>query len=154
MLAQRGPGAGAAALAPPPVWEQDGCMSVECMRVHDLVSGGSDPGAAHVVLVDRLWPRGVRKDAFRHDEWCKDAAPSAELRREFHGGGLDFDEFATRYRAELDRGEAAAAVEHLATLAADGGLVLAYAAKNTEQNHALVLADAVRAAGGSGEPGK
>ena len=154
MLAQRGPGAGAAALAPPPVWEQDGCMSVECMRVHDLVSGGADPGAAHVVLVDRLWPRGVRKDAFRHDEWCKDAAPSAELRREFHGGGLDFDEFATRYRAELDRGEAAAAVEHLATLAADGGLVLAYAAKNTEQNHALVLADAVRAAGGSGEPGK
>ena len=154
MLAQRGPGAGAAALAPPPAWEQDGCMSVECMRVHDLVSGGSDPGAAHVVLVDRLWPRGVRKDAFRNDEWCKDAAPSAELRREFHGGGLDFDEFATRYRAELDRGEAAAAVEHLATLAADGGLVLAYAAKNTEQNHALVLADAVRAAGGSGEPGK
>ena len=107
-----------------------------------------------MVLVDRLWPRGVRKDAFRHDEWCKDAAPSAELRREFHGGGLDFDEFATRYRAELDSGEAAAAVEHLATLAADGGLVLAYAAKNTEQNHALVLADAVRAAGGSGEPGK
>lgn len=128
-------------------------MSVECMRVHDLVSGGSDPGAAHVVLVDRLWPRGVRKDTFRHDEWCKDAAPSAELRKEFHGGGLDFDEFAERYLAELDRGDAARAVEHLANLAADGGVVLAYAAKDTERNHALVLADAVRAAGRSGTSG-
>lgn len=122
-------------------------MSVKCMRVHDLVSGESDPGDAHVVLVDRLWPRGVRKDAFRHDEWCKDAAPSAELRKEFHSGGLEFDEFSTRYLAELDRGDAAEAVDHLATLAADGGVVLAYAAKDTEQNHALVLADAVRAAG-------
>lgn len=122
-------------------------MSVKCMRVHDLVSGEADPGDAHVVLVDRLWPRGVRKDEFEYEQWCKDAAPSAELRRDFHGGALDFDEFSTRYRAELDRGDAADAVGHLAELAADSGVVLAYAAKDTERNHALVLADAVRAAG-------
>ena len=122
-------------------------MSVKCMRVHDLVSGEADPGDAHVVLVDRLWPRGVRKDSFRHDEWCKDAAPSSDLRKEFRGGELDFDEFTERYRAELDRGDAAEAVDHLAELAADSGVVLAYAAKDTEHNHALVLADAVRAAG-------
>lgn len=122
-------------------------MSVKCMRVHDLVSGEADPGEAHVVLVDRLWPRGVRKDAFEHEEWCRDAAPSPGLREDFHGGRLDFDEFARRYRAELDRGDAAAAVDHLAELAADSGVVLAYAAKDTERNHALVLADAVRAAG-------
>lgn len=122
-------------------------MSVKCLRVHDLVSGEADPGDAHVVLVDRLWPRGVRKDAFRHDEWCRDAAPSTELRKEFHGGQLDFEEFSHRYRAELDRGAAAEAVEHLAALAADSGVVLAYAARDTERNHALVLAEVVRDAG-------
>lgn len=122
-------------------------MSVKCLRVHDLVSGEADPGDAHVVLVDRLWPRGVRKDAFRHDEWCRDAAPSTELRKEFHGGQLDFEEFSQRYRAELDRGAAAEAVEHLAALAADSGVVLAYAARDTERNHALVLAEVVRDAG-------
>ena len=126
-------------------------MSVECMRVHDLVSVGPTR-AAHVVLVDRLWPRASARTR-SGDEWCKDAAPSAELRKEFHGGGLDFDEFAERYLAELDRGDAARAVEHLASLAADGGVVLAYAAKDTERNHALVLADAVRAAGRSGTSG-
>lgn len=122
-------------------------MSVKCLRVHDLVSGEADPGHAHVVLVDRLWPRGVRKDAFDLQEWCTDAAPSPELRKAFHGGEVDFDEFATRYRAELDRGVAAEAVSRLAELATDSGVVLAYAAKDVERNHALVLADAVRAAG-------
>lgn len=122
-------------------------MSVRCLRVHDLVSGEADPGGARVVLVDRLWPRGVRRDAFRHDEWCKDAAPSPELRTEFHHGPMDFREFARRYRSELGRGAAAAAVDHLAAVAAESGVVLAYAARDTEHNHALVLAEAVRAAG-------
>ncbi|MCD2263767.1 DUF488 family protein [Dietzia aurantiaca] len=125
-------------------------MAVTCIRVHDLVSGEADPGGASVVLVDRLWPRGVRKDAFAHDEWCKDAAPSPELRTEFHGGDLDFAEFSERYRAELDSGEGAEAVDHLAGLAADPGVVLAYAAKDTEHNHALVLAEVVRAAARGG----
>lgn len=119
-------------------------MSVSCLRVHDLVSGDADPGDARVVLVDRLWPRGVSKESLAHDEWCKDAAPSSDLREEFHSGDLDFDEFSERYRAELSRGAAADALEHLASVAGDGPLVLAYAARDTEQNHALVLADAVR----------
>lgn len=119
-------------------------MSISCLRVHDLVSGDADPGDARVVLVDRLWPRGVSKTSFAHDEWCKDAAPSPDLRTRFHSGDLDFDEFSGHYRAELSRGDAAEAVEHLASLADDGPLVLAYAAKDTEHNHALVLADVVR----------
>ena len=121
-------------------------MTVSCLRVHDLVSGRADPGDAHVVLVDRLWPRGVGKKSFPHDEWCRDAAPSADLRTEFHGGTLDFDAFAARYRAELSRGPAAAAVEHLAAVARGGDLVLAYAARDTGQNHALVLAEVVTGA--------
>lgn len=121
-------------------------MTVNCLRVHDLVSGDADAGNATVVLVDRLWPRGVSKESFRHDEWCRDAAPSSDLRREFHSGDLGFDEFAERYRAELSQGDAAEAVGHLSSIASDGALVLAYAARDTEQNHALVLAEAVREA--------
>lgn len=124
-------------------------MTVNCLRVHDLVAGDADAGNATVVLVDRLWPRGVSKESFRHDEWCKDAAPSSDLRKKFHSGDLDFDEFAERYRTELSRKDAVEAVDHLSSLASDGDLVLAYAAKDTERNHALVLAEAVREAAGN-----
>lgn len=118
-------------------------MAVRCLRVHDLVTGGADPGDARVVLVDRLWPRGVRKDSFAHDEWCRDVAPSDELRKAFHGGELDWDGFVGRYRDELMREPAAGALAHLADLARDGDLVLAYAARDTGHNHALVVADAL-----------
>lgn len=119
-------------------------MSVNCVRVHDLVSGEADPAGAHVVLVDRLWPRGVRKDSLGHDEWCRDVAPSADLRRGFHRGELDFEHFAEKYREELSRDPAAGEVGRLATLAARDDLVLAYAARDTEHNHAHVLADEIR----------
>ncbi|KAA0918127.1 DUF488 domain-containing protein [Dietzia sp. ANT_WB102] len=120
-------------------------MSVSCLRVHDLVSGEVDPGGAHVVLVDRLWPRGVSKESFDHDEWCKDVAPSDDLRREFHHGEVDFDRFAERYREELSRNPAADEVARLTALATDGDLVLAYSAQDTEHNNAVVLADEIRA---------
>lgn len=119
-------------------------MAVTCVRVHDLVSGRADPAGAHVVLVDRLWPRGVRKEVLAHDEWCKDVAPSTELRREFHRGGLDFEQFAARYRAELEQEPAAEAVDRLRSLAADGELWLLYAARDTEHNHAVILAEVIR----------
>lgn len=115
-------------------------MGIRCVRVHDLVSGEADPGGARVVLVDRLWPRGVRKEALAHDEWCRDVAPSDELRKDFHSGGVDFAHFSQRYRAELRREPAATALAHLADLAAEGDLVLAYAAKDTEHNQARILA--------------
>nr|WP_172575499.1 DUF488 family protein [Klebsiella pneumoniae] len=77
------------------------------------------------VLVDRLWPRGIKKEALACDEWCKELTPSAELRKAFHGEAIDFAHFSQRYRQELDA--------HRET-------TLLYAAKNTEQNHARVLA--------------
>lgn len=117
---------------------------MSCVRVRDLVSGRVDPSSAHVVLVDRLWPRGVRKESLPHDEWCKAVAPSTELRREFHGGGLDFDQFAEAYRAELSRAPAADAVNRLVALATDTELWLAYASRDTEHNHALILAEVIR----------
>jgi len=53
------------------------------------------------LLVDRLWPRGMTKQALVMDEWLKELAPSAALRKQFHGGRLDFAAFSVRYRAEL-----------------------------------------------------
>ncbi|MEA4555457.1 DUF488 family protein, partial [Klebsiella pneumoniae] len=54
------------------------------------------------VLVDRLWPRGIKKEALACDEWCKELTPSAELRKAFHGEAIDFAHFSQRYRQELD----------------------------------------------------
>ena len=53
------------------------------------------------VLVDRVWPRGMRKDAARLDEWAKDVAPSTELRTWYRHDPAKFDEFRRRYTAEL-----------------------------------------------------
>lgn len=103
-----------------------------------------------VVLVDRLWPRGVRKEALPHDLWPKEAAPSPELRRWFHEvSGQEraerFQEFAERYRAELQDGPAAEALTELARRARRVDVVtLVYAARDTEHNHAEVLARALR----------
>ncbi|MFT3575717.1 DUF488 domain-containing protein [Klebsiella pneumoniae] len=84
------------------------------------------------VLVDRLWPRGIKKEALACDEWCKELTPSAELRKAFHGEAIDFAHFSQRYRQELDA--------HRETGLRLAALTRLYAAKNTEQNHARVLA--------------
>lgn len=98
---------------------------IQCKRVYDP----QESSDGYRVLVDRLWPRGIKKEALACDEWCKALTPSAELRKAFHGEAIDFAHFSQRYRQELDT--------HRET-----GLRLAllYAAKNTEQNHARVLA--------------
>lgn len=86
------------------------------------------------VLVDRLWPRGIRKDKIGH--WLKEIAPSPELRKWFHAGGT-FAEFAKAYRAELAKNPA---VAELRTLARKHKTVtLLYAVKDTENNHAVIL---------------
>ena len=91
------------------------------------------------VLVDRLWPRGVRKD--RIDEWAKDLAPSDELRREFHGHDFDFDEFRARYRTELEgkEGEMRKLLD-----STDGRITLLFGLKDEKQNNAVVLAEALK----------
>lgn len=96
------------------------------------------------VLVDRLWPRGVAKSDLGHDDWDRDVAPSDDLRRRFHGGHLTFHNFAQAYEAELRRSDTP---QDLLDRFAESGkdlLVLLYAAKDEEENHALVLADHLR----------
>lgn len=108
-------------------------------RVRDLLDDdGSDCGE-HRVLVDRLWPRGVKKERLALDAWDKDVAPTTELRRAFHGGDLDFAEFRDRYLHELETSEAPAALITAAREAAADSIVLVYAAKSAEHNHAQVL---------------
>ena len=96
-----------------------------------------EPEDGHRVLVDRLWPRGLTKEAAAIDEWNKDAAPSHDLRRWIHADLSGWAEFRKRYARELDGVMAAWAP--LIERARAGRVTLLYAAKNTEQNHANEL---------------
>ncbi|GGW96752.1 hypothetical protein GCM10010341_17620 [Streptomyces noursei] len=77
-------------------------------------------------------------------EWCKDAAPSTELREWYGHDEARFEEFAERYRAELAEGAPGAALEHLRELAAGGPLTLLTATKEVPLSHAAVLQEALR----------
>lgn len=90
------------------------------------------------VLVDRIWPRGVSRDAARLDEWLKDIAPTAALRKWFGHDPKRWEEFQKRYRHELDRN--AEAVDALCALTARGNVTLLYGARDEEHNQAVVLA--------------
>lgn len=93
------------------------------------------------VLVDRLWPRGISKDKADLHDWCKQAAPSSELRTWYGHDPERFDEFRRRYRAELRKGEAAEAVTHLRQLARRWTLTLLTATKDLDISGAAVLAE-------------
>ncbi len=101
------------------------------------------------VLVDRLWPRGVRKEDAALDRWAKAVAPSTELRRWYGHEPSRFEEFATRYRDELEAPQAAAVLEELAALAVGGERVtLLTATRDLEHSHVTVLATVLRAVAG------
>lgn len=101
---------------------------VRLKRIHDEPG----PGDGRRILVDRLWPRGVSKQRADLDLWAKDLAPSHGLRKAFHAGELDFEDFAARYREEL-------ADADLSPLAGD--VTLLTAAKDPGRSHLAVLRD-------------
>jgi uncharacterized protein YeaO (DUF488 family) len=92
------------------------------------------------VLVDRIWPRGMTKARAALDEWCKDVAPSTELRKWYGHDPAKFEEFSHRYGAELEQAERAQALHHLRDLAADRRLTLLTASKDADISEAAVLA--------------
>jgi uncharacterized protein YeaO (DUF488 family) len=96
------------------------------------------------VLVDRVWPRGLRKDALRLDEWAKDVAPSTDLRTWYQHDPAKFDEFRRRYAAELDQPGAREGLARLRALAADRPVTLLTATKELELSQAAVLAGLLR----------
>jgi len=99
------------------------------------------------VLVDRVWPRGLRKDALRLDEWAKDVAPSAELRTWYSHDPAKFGEFRRRYIAELAAPGAREALARLRGLAAGQPVTLLTATKDLDLSQAAVLAELLRQPG-------
>jgi len=124
---------------------------VQVRRAYDELA----PGDGVRVLVDRLWPRGLSRDRARLDEWDRAVAPSTALRRWYGHAPERFEEFAERYRAELEDPERAAALRHLRELAGDGPLTLLTATKDPAISAAAVLADLLRGGdrSGAGGPG-
>jgi uncharacterized protein YeaO (DUF488 family) len=94
------------------------------------------------VLIDRLWPRGISREKARLDAWEKELAPSAELRRWFGHEPGRYDEFRRRYVDEL-RAERPRIAE-LRRRAREGTVTLVHAARDTEHNDAVVLAEILR----------
>ncbi|MGW3015376.1 DUF488 domain-containing protein [Streptomyces longwoodensis] len=110
-------------------------MSVRLRRVYD----DPEPADGLRVLVDRLWPRGVSKDAAHVDEWPKGLTPSAELRRWYHAGEGSYEEFAARYEDELAAPGAAELLDGLRESVREGPVTLLTSAKDPGRSHAAVL---------------
>lgn len=92
------------------------------------------------ILVDRLWPRGVKKDQAALAAWPKEITPSAELRKLYHAGKLPFEGFAATYLDELEASAPARAfAQECRRWFEEDNVTLLYVAKNTEQNHVHVL---------------
>jgi uncharacterized protein YeaO (DUF488 family) len=89
--------------------------------------------------VDRLWPRGIKKEQLRFHKWMRELGPSNELRKFFGHDPARWREFRKRYLAELGRPEAAPLLAELVQIAREGNLTLVYGAKDQQHNHAVVL---------------
>ncbi|WP_034647980.1 DUF488 domain-containing protein [Corynebacterium sputi] len=113
---------------------------IRTAKIHDL-RRNDGPYVGTETLVDRLWPRGVAKDSVKLAHWFQDVAPSPELRKWWDHDPDRFDEFSSRYCAELDEmeGEELEQLQEMAT--GDEPLVLVFAAKDRTINHATVLAN-------------
>ncbi|MEZ4499907.1 MAG: DUF488 family protein [Thermomicrobiales bacterium] len=115
--------------------------SIAIQRIYDNDTQGC---AGKRILVDRLWPRGVTRERAAVELWLKDVAPSTALRKAFHhGGALTWTEFRRRYIHEIQVNPAP--FELLMTETAAGPVVLLYSSRETEQNHAVILRDLLRA---------
>ncbi|WP_460521996.1 DUF488 domain-containing protein [Humibacter antri] len=113
----------------------DAGSTVRVRRIYDPPE--ADDGKR--ILVDRLWPRGMSKVRAELFAWCKDVAPSPQLREWYGHDPAKFDEFAKRYRAELDDLEHAEALESLRKFAGEGAVTLLTASKRDDISEATVL---------------
>ncbi len=106
---------------------------IKIKRAYDPIT--QDDGTRY--LVDRIWPRGVKKEELKADEWLKEVAPSTELRKWFGHEQEKWPEFQRRYEDELDKHP-----EHWQPIlesARRGNITLLYTAKDVEHNNALAL---------------
>ena len=110
-------------------------MSVRIKRAYEAPSAAD----GYRVLIDRLWPRGRRKQDLQLDAWLKDLAPSSELRTWFGHDPSRWTEFQRKYRRELRRESSQEALRDLARRAKRGRVTLVFAAKDVEHNDAVAL---------------
>jgi len=118
---------------------------VQVRRIYDAAT----PGDGTRVLVDRIWPRGISKARAHLDEWCKQIAPSTELRKWYQHDPKLFDEFVRRYRDELTDSGRAEALAHLHDLTKRQTLTLLTASKAVDISEAAVLADLLATGSGN-----
>ena len=109
---------------------------IRVRRVYEAAS--PDDGAR--VLVDRIWPRGLRKDGAALDDWAKDVAPSTDLREWYGHDPAKFDEFRRRYLDELSQAGQRAALGRLRARASAGPVTLLTATRDVDHSQAAVLA--------------
>ncbi len=110
---------------------------IKIKRIYDPPS--KDDGKR--ILVDRLWPRGIRREDAKIDEWLKDIAPSDELRKWFSHEPSKWQEFKSRYKKELkDKSDL---IERLRSESKSGTITLLFAAKDMEHNNAVVLKEVI-----------
>jgi uncharacterized protein YeaO (DUF488 family) len=106
---------------------------IQLKRAYEAVS----PDDGDRYLVERLWPRGVKKEALQIQGWLKEIAPSAELRRWYGHDPTKWEEFQHRYRAELDANPDG--WQPLLNAVQSGKVTLVYGARDTERNSAALL---------------
>ncbi|WP_312993646.1 DUF488 domain-containing protein [Achromobacter animicus] len=104
---------------------------------------GTGPAGHYLALVDRMWPRGLRRADLGLDEWARDIAPSAELCKWFSHIEDRWDDFRGKYLAELATPAQQSRMAALLDAAGDRPLTLLFGARNTEHNQAVVLRDAL-----------
>ncbi|MEU4602606.1 DUF488 family protein [Kribbella sp. NPDC023972] len=114
--------------------------TIRVRRIYDDAS--ADDGIR--VLVDRVWPRGIRKEVAAIDEWAKDVAPSTELRKWYGHAPEKFAQFEARYRDELATQAGRNALDRLRTLAKRDALTLVTATRDVDHSQAAVLARLLR----------
>lgn len=110
---------------------------VKIKRIYEVPSSND----GYRMLIDRLWPRGLKKENANLDEWNKEIAPSTELRKWFDHDPAKFEEFSKRYLIELENKNKE--VLRLLKLASEQPLTLLYAAKDPQINQAIVLLTAI-----------
>jgi uncharacterized protein YeaO (DUF488 family) len=110
-------------------------MDVRVKRVYEPAAASD----GERILIDRIWPRGVTREAAHLDEWARELAPSTELRRWFGHDPARFGEFRRRYTAELAAQEGK--LRELRRRARAGTVTLVYGARDAEHNDAIVLAE-------------
>jgi|TARA_R100000322_G_scaffold25934_4_gene16573 uncharacterized protein YeaO (DUF488 family) len=117
-------------------------MKIQVKRIYEKKA----PGDGARVLVDRVWPRGITKEAAALTSWQKEVAPSAALRKWFRHDPARWEEFKKKYRRELDNN--AEQVACLKKVLGKGRATLLYGARDEVHNHAVVLADYLKENGG------